>query len=209
MSARASSASGVAVAISNAARGIGDPGISSYRVHNPGVLKTVVVLYNDPWRDHGRSAGAFCLPTHELAHTWAAFLHLGLSAGGHWTSEFVRSRSAFGVDGECVFNDLELYLAGLIPPDSVTGVLTRSGLTIADVMAAEGSRLPQWPGTQRNFNVAFIVSAREPLSRVELAYFETIAREYGERHSPLGLTFEGATGGRATLNTRIPTPAQR
>ena len=113
------------------------------------------------------------------------------------------------MDGECVFNELELYLAGLLPADSVPSPLTEQGLTIQDVIGQAGDRWPSWPDTQRGFHAAFIASAREPLSPLEITYLETLAREYGQPESALGLTFEGATGGRAMLDTRIPEPQTR
>jgi hypothetical protein len=185
-------------------RGIGNAHIGPYRFPAAGRLIRAVLLYVEPWRDEAPWEGKFCLATHEIAHAWGAFLPLGLSASGHWTQNFVRTRSAFGVGGECVFNDLELYLAGLVPADSVPNPLTASGTTLANVIEREGRRIPQWPETQHDFTAATLVSVRAPLSRVEMTFLDVLAREYGANESAFGLTFYGATGGRATLDTRLP-----
>ena len=201
------SAAGVAVATSPAVQGIGLPSnVIYYRFpQGPNVLRAITFV-SDPWRPWSSFEGRFCLPTHEIAHAWGAYLPRGLSAQGHWTGSFLRTRSAFGVDGKCEFNELELYLAGLLPADSVPSPLTQSGLTLADVIADVGTRQPPWPDAQRTFRAAFIASARAPLSPMDITYLETLANEYGLPESTLGLTFEAATGGRAVLDTRIPEP---
>lgn len=201
------SAAGVALAASPPVRGIGLPAdLSYYRFPGgPNVIRAITFV-SDPWRPWSPFDGRFCLATHEIAHAWGAYLPRGLSSQGHWTNAFLRTRSAFGVDGACVFNELELYLAGLIPPDSVPSPLTQGGLTLADVIEEVGMRRPEWPYARRTFRAAFIASARAPLSPLEITYLETLASEYGRPESALGLTFEGATGGRAALDTRIPEP---
>lgn len=125
------------------------------------------------------------------------------------------------------YNDLELYLMGLLPKDSVgthfvftdqTQTPTCGGLlhgpvqtlTIADVIASDGERPP---ASQRSFAIATLVLSRgRLLSQDEMAFFDHMA-ERGEERVELPFTsgfsrgmtkpFYLATGGRATLVTQV------
>jgi hypothetical protein len=80
---------------------------------------------------------------------------------------------------------------------------------IVDVL---GPRTPNHLESQRHFTSAMIVIHDRLLSDVELAYYDFLAREYEKastehlRGMSDGLTFEAATGGRATLETRLSEP---
>ncbi|HEX6558322.1 MAG TPA: hypothetical protein VF021_02650, partial [Longimicrobiales bacterium] len=130
------------------------------------------------------------------------------------------------------FNDLELYLMGLIPSDSVrphvvfqnqdqraqlkdNGVLQGpvDSVTIARVLSTEGVRLPAAGVAPRQFKGATIVLSRGGLlSRDEMAFYELMAAR-GEQPSPVSyftgfsrgitLPFSLATTGRATLTTSV------
>ncbi|GMV07273.1 MAG: hypothetical protein AMXMBFR53_35480 [Gemmatimonadota bacterium] len=195
--------SGVSYGISAPFSGVGPVSLQSLDLGTRHLLRAPVFAV-DPWIPTGDPEAGFCLPTHELLHTWAAYLPLGLSVGSHWSATLLRNRSGFGHAGACRFGPLELYLAGLLPPDSVTGALTATGTTIHDIVSAAGPRTPAWPDAPRHFTVATVVSTRAALSRAELAYYDFLAREYGKASSPLGVTFEAATEGRASLDTRVP-----
>jgi hypothetical protein len=132
---------------------------------------------------------------------------LGLTTSdGHWSGELDRDRSAFGVDGHCLHNDLELYLAGLLPPDSVTRPLSSGGTTIADVIAAHGARTPPAGEARSDFTAGLLVVTPSPLTDAGLAYFERVARGFGALDDPLGTGWFGAMGGRSTLDLRLPRP---
>lgn len=135
------------------------------------------------------------------------------------------------------FNDVELYLMGLLPPDSVrphlifadqnqrpqlrnNGVLRGrvDTLTIARLVAQAGARVPAAATARRDFRMATIVLSRNGLlSRDELAFFNHVAAR-GESQVMLPyssgsirdntLPFYLATGQRATLATRLRTPQQ-
>jgi hypothetical protein len=108
------------------------------------------------------------------------------------------------VDGR--MNDLELYLAGFLPADSVTTPLTRDGYTLADVIRVIGDRDRGLSQTRRQFTIGFIVVGAAPLADAELAFFHHVAAEYVATESPLGLTWHQATGRRSTLDGVLPRP---
>lgn len=135
-------------------------------------------------------------------------------------------------------NQLELYLMGLIAIAEVPtpiaalvnpvfqtyqygdgvkySIYTADAIrqvSTADILAVEGSRVPDHAQSQRLFRTALIVAYDRPLTDVELAYYDHAMREYQRPlDSPLGLTFAEATGGRAAVSTslprRIPTVSQ-
>ncbi len=120
---------------------------------------------------------------------------------------------------------LELYVMGLIPPEEVPPVhllqdpdvsdpehITASSvrtITIEEIMAAEGGpRDPAYPHTQRDFNLAFMVVQEGPFNPAAYAFFSLLSHRLmshdpPQAHSSLA-PFYWATGGRATLDTRLP-----
>ena len=140
------------------------------------------------------------------------------------------------LDGNAVdasYNDLELYLMGLIGPEEVASPIqvldgpsylrdelrdgTRYSLysaaglrsvTIADVIAANGLREPGPEVAPRAFRAALVIPLDRPLTDVELAFHDLAMREWERPASTiLDKTFTAATGGRATMSTSIPHPA--
>ncbi|NPA31253.1 MAG: hypothetical protein GXO37_04565, partial [Chloroflexi bacterium] len=119
---------------------------------------------------------------------------------------------------------LELYMMGLIPPEEVPPVhilqdpdlsdpehITAAAVrtvTIEEIMAAEGGpREPAYPNTPRAFNLAFIVVQEGPFDEAAYAFFSLLSQrltshEPPQPHSSLA-PFYWATGGRATLDTRL------
>jgi hypothetical protein len=201
---------------------------------------------------------------HEIGHQWMSFLKLAALRRGqpHWPLGDV----AYGIMGwsppggqgmefpfalvpqpngdylvqgapaATEFNDLELYLMGLVPKEEVRphfvfdnqdqaselrpggtlrGPVTR--FTIDDVIAAEGGpRLPAPAEAQKEFRLATIVLSKDRLlSAAEMAFFDHLAAR-GEATTELPFTsgrvqgttkpFFLATGRRATLSTRVWTP---
>jgi len=130
------------------------------------------------------------------------------------------------------YNDLELYLMGLGPASEVgphfvfqnqnqSSQLHDGGLllgpvtplTINDVIAAAGPRVPAYGQAQTSFNVGTIVlSYGRLLTREEMAYFDFMAAR-GEATTPVHYTvglasgttlpFVLATNGRGRLSTTI------
>ncbi|MFV1980644.1 MAG: T9SS type A sorting domain-containing protein [Rhodothermia bacterium] len=212
---------------------------------------------------------------HEMLHRSAAFLDdLNMAADGHWKTversgtgfnlttnrvnngiyrEIVKGSAdneyrAMHIDYSGVYNDLELYLMGLIPaaevatpiralinpafqetvspfPDCVVDgdptpcisqtydVYQADGIReieLEDIVGAVGERLPDYRDEQKAFTSALVVVYDRPLTDVEFAALDFQMREYEKSMSDFGPlshtpdhTFEDATGGRATLETRI------
>ncbi len=125
------------------------------------------------------------------------------------------------VPGDTVpFAPLELYIMGLLPRAEVggpwyvldnsdnegPGVATGTALrvvTINDIVAAVGERTPV-PMSERAFRAATVVFSRTPIAD---AWFDNIERWSAilgnEGTDACLLSFQTATGGRATMSTRI------
>jgi hypothetical protein len=120
---------------------------------------------------------------------------------------------------------IELYIMGLIPPEQVPPIhilespdlsdparITAASVrtvTIEGIIAAEGGRrAPGYPDTQTAFDMAFIVTQDWAYDDAAYAYFSLISHDLMSREAPRAHSslapFYWATGGRATLNTRLP-----
>jgi hypothetical protein len=80
---------------------------------------------------------------------------------------------------------------------------------MTDIIAAEGGvRVPGVEDSQKEFNLAFIVTRDTPYTDADYAYFSLLSYELMSRQAPQPNRsfgpFYWATGGRATLNTRLP-----
>lgn len=115
---------------------------------------------------------------------------------------------------------LELYLMGLLPADSVPPVevareargVSRRGsaftaagfdtVSIAEIVAAHGARLPAWPHAQRSFRGMVVIVSMLPLPAGAWERWGAVVEEAG-RAGPDGdrdiPNFWEATGGRSTL----------
>lgn len=122
-----------------------------------------------------------------------------------------------------LYSKLDLYLMGLIPPEEVPPIhllinpdfsdpqrVTAQRVetyTIEQLMAAEGGeRRPSWRESPREFNIAFIAVKNKEFTPAEFAFFSLVAKYFAsQEQGDLSLTtFYTATGGRATLNARLP-----
>jgi hypothetical protein len=121
------------------------------------------------------------------------------------------------------FSTIELYLMGVVPAAEVTpipvlsdievisndidGVMltaTRTTVTIDDIVAAHGARSPDASAARKDFASLFVIFSERELSPAELALVNHIASEYEQPTATYGLSFEEATGGRATMTTALP-----
>jgi hypothetical protein len=124
------------------------------------------------------------------------------------------------------YSPLELYVMGLIPPEEVPPIhiLTKPDLTeqtsitagssrtvtIEEIMAAEGgSRLPSHEDSQKDFTMAFIVAQDHPYDDAAYAFFSLISYQLTSKEGPSEYQqslapFYWATGGRATIETKLP-----
>lgn len=129
------------------------------------------------------------------------------------------------------FSDLDLYLMGLLAPTAVApGILIQSAgcndcivpasqVTIADVIAANGARVPDSKSSQKSFRIATVVISRDRLlNDEELAALEYFAAR-GEASETLPFTsglargttkpFYLATRGLASVDLRLELPPPR
>ncbi len=123
------------------------------------------------------------------------------------------------------YSPLELYIMGLIPPEEVPDIhilhspdtndleyITAAfyeTITIEDIIAAEGGeRIPSAAESQKDFNLAFIVTQDIPYNDAAYAFFSLISYQLTSKEGPeqnsYFAPFYWATGGRATLETRLP-----
>jgi len=123
------------------------------------------------------------------------------------------------------YSPLELYLMGMIPPEQVPAIhiLTDPNLadpahitaasyqtvTIEQIMQAEGgARIPAAAEAQKDFTLAFIVTQDLPFNDAAYAYFSLLSHQLMSRNPPRPHSsfapFYWATGGRGTLDTRLP-----
>ncbi len=123
------------------------------------------------------------------------------------------------------YSPLELYAMGFVPAGDVPPVhlLSQIGfsdlehitsasvrtVTINDVIAAQGGvRYPTPDGSQKSFTVAFVVVQEAPFTDAEYAYYSLLSYHLMSREAPEDFDqfapFYWATGGRGTLDTRLP-----
>lgn len=123
------------------------------------------------------------------------------------------------------YSPLELYVMGLIPasevppihilespdftdPEHIQAQIVRT-VTIEDILRVEGGeRIPSVADSQKDFNLAFIVTQDVSYNEAAYAFFSILSMELMSKDGPDKRTsnapFYWATGGRATLNTRLP-----
>jgi hypothetical protein len=123
------------------------------------------------------------------------------------------------------YSPLELYVMGLIPPEEVPPIhilqspdlsdlerITAASwqtVTIEQIMQAEGGpRNPSSDQSRKDFDLAFVVVQDLPYNDAAYAFFSLISYRLMTREPPMPYDsfgpFYWATGGRATLNTRLP-----
>lgn len=186
---------------------------------------------------------------HEMLHTWGQAV-LPTDYAGHWGRSSVfgqlggwkRGELRRGSDGVYeppgnrsnsplmalgrlggnaqAFADLELYLMGLIPADSVGEIEVAVGAeavpgrgaaftaeamdvyTMDRIIEEHGPRVPAWPEAQRDFRAVFVILSALPLGRSDWTTWSEHVRDFATP-GPDGvanlLNFWEATGGRATL----------
>ena len=201
-------ASGYHISVKNDVQGIGVPLFSDTGMWgSPGRLQGVIGLpfvasFESEWTPIGRGPGV-----HEVMHRWANFLwpagaHWGFSSAngilggfdialledhgsGRYTAGWLNTYGTVGLP----FSPIELYLAGLAPPEEVPDLwvaedgewlldsegnrrLASNGyplftasrirtLTIEDIIAEHGQRIPAVNRSQRDFRAAVILLVNE------------------------------------------------
>jgi hypothetical protein len=142
-----------------------------------------------------------------------------------------RGTSAGGAGADIsAYNSLNLYLMGLIPASEVppipipinvdcfsfvqdfannTFTFEADGIntvTIEDLIAEYGARVPEVENSQKEFTLGWIVPINRVPTATEAGWFQYRSEYVGRNQAgdqELRFTFWEATGGRATLNTNI------
>ena len=221
----------------NSVAGIGKR-VFGWRVYGERLKGFIHLSYFDPAHFPGTLA-------HEIMHAWANFIidaglpHWGFSSangvlGGFDAGQLVdlgggryTAGSFDPVGNRLPYSPVELYLAGLVPPDEVpelwvandgawSGGVDASGnrvftasntemWSIERVIEENGARTPSWLDSQKTFRAAAMLIVDDP------AGSQDIARELSEAlrvfsvpgpdGDPGSYNFWEATGGRATLAT--------
>jgi hypothetical protein len=123
------------------------------------------------------------------------------------------------------YSPLELYIMGFMPSDEVPPIhilqspntsdinhITAASyrtVTIQDLMkAAGGARIPSAADAQKDFNLAYIVTQDTSYNDSAYAYFSLVSYTLMTKDPPqkndMLAPFYWATGGRGTLNSRMP-----
>ena len=175
-------------------------------------------------------------PISTLASGTMGFSIPGVGEGGDYACTLTPVADGLAATprtGLVVFKDLDLYLMGLLPASEVAthyvfqsqgtalsfgceGTIPYSQFTavsISDVLASAGARVPAYPAAQRDFTVGVIVVSDAPLSDEAMAFYDFFARRADAR-APLAVheglvqqvdaPFFVQTGGRGTLTARLP-----
>lgn len=194
------------------------------------------------------------LSVHEILHYWCAFVDKSLKlddGAGHWsTVEWPSSGfgstawttkiqkvtdSTFKIGSgnkPTYYNNMELYLMGLLPFDSVPfpirylknqGVILSFNLDNTVTVKGDGIdsvtkeqylkvmdiRSPGVNASQKIFKTAFVVISDRLLSAKEMTYYDFLVKESESKNqslasqSFLGLNFFSAARGKASLDARI------
>ncbi len=234
--------SGYYCSVSNHDQGFNIPIFDNTSVYgSAGRLKGFIKTYNT------LNSG---LLNHEILHRWAAYLteigsiHWNViqrpssGFGRFWgaygeifhTSER-RYRAIFNEPEVFIYNDLELYLMGLITSEDVKWPIQYlinptfieasydqtpyykdfdsdgiGELFYEQIAATYGQRIPAAGEAQNHFNLGTIVVSPRLLTETEIAYYEMLIREYGKQSSLWSnfWPFAAATGNKAQLTTSLP-----
>ena len=175
-------------------------------------------------------------PRGNVAANVMGFSIPGSGAGGNFSFTFTSNGSGGFIVGQGIatnlttFNAMELYLMGLAAPAEVpaffvlnnqnqtvtSGQTLTAGefsfVTVNDVIAAKGPRIPASTNSQRLFRTATIVLSEQLLDQYALSFYDYFTRRAEARDphvyaeglsSSTGNPFYVATGGRAVMVTKI------
>ena len=222
--------------VANDVQGIGLPVFSDRKEFGSAGRLKGIPFFSHVWWFRG-------IILHELLHQWAAYGSLPMVSGAHFTA-FSNIFGAFGGafsspyeeivdlgenrfkaerrDWSYTYGPLELYFAGLVPPEDVpdfwvaidgewidqeSGTFTATKIekyTVSDIIAAYGKRVPEASRSQREFRAAVILLIDEKDPTVDSKLLESLSADIawfsfpGTDESEENNFYE-ATGGRATL----------
>jgi hypothetical protein len=175
-------------------------------------------------------------PRGNIAINVMGFSIPGSGAGGNYSFTFTSNGSGGFVVGPAIatnittFNKMELYLMGLAAPAEVptyfvlnnqnqtvtNGQTLTAGeitlVTVSNVIAAKGARIPDSTNSQKLFRTATIILSEQLLDQYALSFYDYFTRRAEARQAHLyaeGLAtgtsnpFYVATGGRALMITKL------
>jgi hypothetical protein len=187
---------------------------------------------------------------HEIGHRWGITFNLPAldltrnnSDGVHWGTSTVNGKMRYGhflnnngdgtftvgnPPGACggcsadiPFDDLELYLMGLLPAAAVSprnfvidpafklnyGMVLPADktevVTIERIQQVYGRRDPDEQTSQRNFRIALILATTRPASAAEMSFMDETARFIASASTGYPNTFTAATKGLGALKTEL------
>jgi len=242
--------------VNNSVRGVGPPPRSeidaSGQYGSAGKLVGVSVFPIPGYFD-----GAEVGYQHELSHQWINFLSgtpfqsgiphwplsdvasgvIGLSipgsnVGGQFPYRLVPEGNNYRLIFETdvpSFNDLELYLMGLLPADSVKphfvfdnqnqtpqagGLLLGpvTNISIDSLVSRIGKRVPAFDSSKKQFRIATIIISGSPLSAAEMSFYDFFAKRAGLKTTVpfssgllrgIAKPFYVSTGGRGELDPSL------
>jgi hypothetical protein len=173
----------------------------------------------------GRADQGHWLNTSDIGGQLGAYYFDGTGSVGHFADNGDGTWRLIATTVAEAYAPLELYVMGLIPPEEVPPIHVLEGIdltdperitarsvrtvTIEDIIAAEGGvRIPLAGEAQTAFNLGFIIVSEEEPNEAAYAFFSLLSRSLMTTEPPGELDdlapFLWATGGRATLNTRLP-----
>jgi hypothetical protein len=197
---------------------------------NPGLLNHELLHHWAAFLDAGFGFGlshwgAIERPTTGFGNYWGAYKRFETVSAGKYRG--------FISNPEGDYSDLELYLMGLVsdsdvvtpiraipnatPGNNGTDPITRESyreiagdpikeVRMQDIIARHGPRIPGVAHAQKEFSSALIVAYDRQLTGVEFAYFDFLMRQYEQPLPSYRTSFEKATGGRASMSTRLASP---
>jgi hypothetical protein len=155
-------------------------------------------------------------------------------AGGNFSHRIIQDGSSYRFQAippneSKRFRDWELYLMGLLPPDSVSTALVLANqtqtpvngalvqgavnqVTIGSIVQQFGVRTPNVNSSQKSFRIATIIVSDSLLSKEEMAFYDFFSSRAGLKtgvyveegfSAYTGLPFGPCTGGRGELNSVV------
>ena len=230
---------GYYISVANDVEGIGLPIYSNSSQYGSAGRLQGIPIFSHVWWVRG-------ILLHEVLHRWAAYGSHPLARGDGHFSIFSNIHGAFGGAFSSSFEEivdlgdnrysanrrgwfyaygpLELYLAGLIPPEDVpdfwvatngqwidreSGTFTATNIreyTVSDVVATYGRRVPEASSSRREFRAVTVLVIDERDPTVDSGLLESLSADMawfsfpGTDESEANNFYE-ATGGRATFRT--------
>ena len=192
--------------------------------HNWGIKIGDALAFSGANCQYGQTYGWHYSPYSTLTGQMAAFPHLELSDNGDGTYNVKKYSYGgdYGMTDRC-YSKLTLYLMGLVPPDDVPPVMILTdpdypnyskipaskfdSFTIEEITVANGGeRSPAYPNTQKKFRMGLIVVTDHKPRAAEVDYFASLIKYFASKDEGKAYLqpFNTATGGRATLKTKMP-----